>query len=316
MYAREWQKRFPLGEVSASDLKIGAGLCLMILDLTTKQTVCRVGRCEMPLAPVVVETGLIAAACFRAMETHILYRSGSWIKKPQNKLNPARLLQYGLYMFPILRPTFSTGLLSEEAERLRQMHQAGISVPKVLAASDSQLVTEDVGINLETLIDRHPDQTRFYIEAAIDALVHLHAKGFVHGRPFLRDMTFKEGKVFFLDLEESPLAAMPLSVAQVRDLLLFIFSLERHGYADVHGAMLRYLVPQSGFFHRQLGRQLRLLRVLTLPLVLVPRALRGKDLRCVRGALDDAFAASQLWEQGRKQPVRTVQGGGRVSSQN
>lgn len=234
------------------------------------------------------------------MQTHILCMGGVWRKTPQRKLNLAKIFQYGLYAFPILRPTFSKGLLSEEAVRLRRMHEAGLSVPKVISASDHLLVTEDVGVNLESLISREPEKSRFYVEAAADALVLMHKSGFVHGRPFLRDMTFKDGKVYFLDLEESPLASMPLSVAQVRDLLLFVFSLERLGYADIPAAVLRFLAQQGPRFLAQLEKQLALLSTLTSPLALIPRRLSGKDVRVIRSTLADTARAALEWKDRRQ----------------
>lgn len=61
---------------------------------------------------------------------------------------------------------------------------------------------------------------------AVQALIDLHHRGFVHGRPALRDMTWKAGKVFFIDFE-SHSRSQNLLRKQVCDGLIFIHSLGR-----------------------------------------------------------------------------------------
>lgn len=241
------------------------------------------------------------------MQTYVKFPPRAWIKRPESKLNAVRLLQYGLYPFPILRPTFGTGDLSQEAERLKELRAAGICVPKVLSSSSDRLVTEDVGPNLEVLTKEEPERRDFYIHSAMAALLLLHQHGFVHGRPFLRDLTFLEGQVYFLDLEESVRGTMPLSTAQIRDLFLFAFSLKRLGYGKVDTVLAYYLQNRSVRFREGVARQLRLLKVLSSPISLIPERMQGKDLRTVRGVLADisrALASSSGQSEATAKPER------------
>lgn len=214
----------------------------------------------------------------------------TWVKVPENKRNPLRLAQNLLYPIALLRPTYSTGDLRVEARRLEQFRVAGVAVPPVLVSSRKVLVTGDVGPSIEKQLKDEPTRAGELIKAAFEALLGLHMRKLVHGRPFLRDMTLSGGRVYFLDLEEDPLQVMPLSTAQVRDFLLMVFCMNRLGFGGRGEAVQAYLRGRDARFHAHLEKQLKLLSVLTAPLCLVPSMLAGKDLRTVRGTLRDAFA--------------------------
>ena len=209
----------------------------------------------------------------------------TWTKVSENKRNPLRFAQNLLYPFALLRATYSTGDLRGEAERFERFRAAGVPVPQVVRSSRRVLVTSDVGESIERQFRANPARSEELARAAFGALLGLHLRKLVHGRPFLRDMTYRDGVVYFLDLEEDPTKVMPLFTAQVRDLMLMVFSTRRLGLGDVTAEVVRYLAGRDERFRTHLARQLRLLRVLSFPLSLVPGRLAGKDLRMVRGTL-------------------------------
>ncbi len=129
--------------------------------------------------------------------------------------------------FPLAARTINPGGaagLRLEAERLKQAAARGAHVPLVLALTPERVVMTDIGVSLETVLRGEADPAaRFALLAkAARALADFHAKGLVHGRPYLRDMTWDGEKIGFIDLEDDPLGAMPFASAQARDVWLFL----------------------------------------------------------------------------------------------
>lgn len=205
----------------------------------------------------------------------------TWTKKPESKRNLLRLFQHVLYPVAILRPSYGTGHIKDEAARLEQFRALGVPVPRVVTVSRHVLVTEDAGPSLESLLRAEPERADYYVTKAFDALLMLHTKRLVHGRPFLRDMTYLNGTVHFLDLEEAPLRVMPLLTAQARDVMLMVFHLTKLGYRNMTPAIARYLAGREARFIAHLRKQLRIMNWLTLPIHLIPRGIRGKDVRTI-----------------------------------
>ena len=144
----------------------------------------------------------------------------------------------------ILRPTAGPGgaaALHAEAQRLRAFAAAGLPVPDILAEEDTLLILSDIGPAVAELLRADPDPVRRYslMEHAALALAALHTGGRAHGRPYLRDMTWADGKIGFLDLEEDPLSVMPLHQAQARDVWIFLCAAARHTDDDGLEALFR-----------------------------------------------------------------------------
>lgn len=86
------------------------------------------------------------------------------------------------------------------------------------------LITADAGRPVSALLaDGDGDQAGPALIGAAQALGRLHAAGFAHGRPNLKDVLWDGCRAVFIDLEKFPLRA-DLAHAQRRDLLLFAFS--------------------------------------------------------------------------------------------
>jgi tRNA A-37 threonylcarbamoyl transferase component Bud32 len=214
-----------------------------------------------------------------------------WVKRrPDSKKTLWHRLQYILsWLIPIaiLRPTSSAGgsaSLAQEAERLQLFDAHHIAVPKVLALTADMLILSDTGTSLVALLDSMIDQQSCFqfIQMAIQNLAHLHQAGLCHGRPFLRDMTYRDDKIYMIDLEEDPEHVMSLPQAQARDIWLFINGAAR--YAGNDGVFLqrlfdhyRTLAPEAPIVELQkFVRLLKPVRILCEYLVM-PWA--GRDVK-------------------------------------
>lgn len=134
-----------------------------------------------------------------------------------------------LFNMPILRCTVSpcqAESLRMEAQRLRDFKAKGYSVPDILAEDPQMLVLSDAGQSLPRAIEKSDNPRRLLLLAA-QALAMLHKQGEVHGRPYIRDLTWDGQAIGFLDLEENPVSVMPLAVAQARDVWVFLISAAR-----------------------------------------------------------------------------------------
>ena len=137
---------------------------------------------------------------------------------------------------PLLRPTVSPGGqagLESEAATLRKLAQVGVLVPDLIDVADHWIAIGDNGRILKNCIEddvlKGDDKAvRAYVVDAGKALARLHGEGVAHGAPLLRNMTLRDdGQIGFIDFEEDPNARMPLADAQARDVLLFVFSIQR-----------------------------------------------------------------------------------------
>lgn len=116
-----------------------------------------------------------------------------------------------------------------EAEALRRMEALGVPAPRLLHVTDEYLVMTDAGVTLEEAMRDHPDQARPLTEKAVRALRDFHNLGLAHGGAQIKNITVKDGAIHFIDFEES-IPQKHLAKFQIRDLFLFILSLERTGH--------------------------------------------------------------------------------------
>lgn len=163
-----------------------------------------------------------------------LYNDESaWIKRPEKRRsNVVGLLHswVGLFLPDVLQPTGSQGgmaALLEEADRLKRFSANSIAVPVVLGVTQDSIILSDCGPHLRHVLKTTSNRQEMdkLLQNVTRNLAQLHAKGFVHGRPHLKDMTLKDdGTVCLLDLEEDPLKVMGLKAAQARDIWLLLSS--------------------------------------------------------------------------------------------
>lgn len=204
-----------------------------------------------------------------------------------------------LVRLPTLAPTATTGgpdSLRYEAERLRLFAKKHIPVPNVLAVTETFMLTEDVGVQLQEHLHQLSDPKAIHqlLSRAITILGQMHQAGLCHARPSLRDMTIKNGIISLIDLEEDPLQVMNLPQAQARDIWLFLNSAARFCDNDIHLLSDLFQTYQAGIsedtWHalKKMVKQLKPLRRL------LDTPLKSKLGRDVRGAIK-ANKALEHW---------------------
>lgn len=140
----------------------------------------------------------------------------------------AKLLNNNFFRPTVVRDAKAS--LAYEASKLEALHQHDIPVPKVLIHDPSYLVLEDAGLTLDRLLNDPAisDQEKNTIVLQLScALANMHNQGFYHSRPALRDIGYKEGKIFFLDFEENLETTLTTEEAIIRDGFIYLHALWR-----------------------------------------------------------------------------------------
>ena len=116
-----------------------------------------------------------------------------------------------------------------EARMIERLRGQGARVPEILMRGPRELLLSDLGPTLAMACRaaREPSERAALVEAGFAALAALHANGGCASQAFARNMTWQDGAVGFIDLEQDPLTAMPLQAAQARDVVLFVYSTVR-----------------------------------------------------------------------------------------
>ena len=131
-------------------------------------------------------------------------------------------------------------------------------VPEILVLTPDYMVTKDGGRTLKNWLDTDmPEEDKEQLlEEAGRALCSLHQAGIVHGRPALRDITWKEGDFTFLDWENRMLTK-DIEEQKAVDLILLLHGLAREDYREeghrmerfvkeIHAGMVRQDSPTHG----------------------------------------------------------------------
>ncbi|MCC8189911.1 MAG: hypothetical protein LIP77_04630 [Planctomycetes bacterium] len=157
-----------------------------------------------------------------------------YVKKRRRNKNPVGwLAQTILYRLTdnllVLPPRRLAGdNVSFEAGVLRRLAANGLPVPEVLHVDEEYFVMSDVGQTLEIVLRERPAD-RDLIHRALAQLRRLHDSGFAHGGSQIKNLTVKDGVVHFIDFEED-IPEEHLGKFKIRDLFLFLLSLERNGH--------------------------------------------------------------------------------------
>ena len=173
-----------------------------------------------------------------------------WLKRVETLTLRWRLLKGG-------------GQRSFEKDRdgLHFLGEAGLPVAPILAEGPDYFVTPDLGVTLRALMsDTGASDARCAaFRAAGRALAVLHAQGFSHGRPAVRDLCWDGADVRFIDMERfSPRHQSPRHFAA--DIFVFVHSVfaAGGGEADIENALTVYR-SAGGPWHASvsLARRLR-----------------------------------------------------------
>lgn len=140
-----------------------------------------------------------------------------WLKQPENIK--------GIWKF--LKPDSYQSFL-HEIESLKYLDKSNISVPKIRLSGNDFLVLEDAGVTVSAWTEDPTisiEKKNYILADTAKGLINLHKKQFIHGRPVLRDITWGDGKITFLDLESY--SSNCNLKTKVKDTLIFLHSLGR-----------------------------------------------------------------------------------------
>lgn len=209
-----------------------------------------------------------------------------WVKRRRPHKNPlgwwAQRLIYrvtGIILaLPPDRPPGNT--VRFEAETIQRLGELGLRVPQVLHVEDDYFVMSDAGVTLERHLAANPAKAGEFIDRAARELRALHRRDTAHGGAQIKNLTVRDGDIHFIDFEER-IPRRRLHEFQVRDLFLFLLSLERAGHdPDIAGVCRSYGGPDGD---RALADVCRALTQLWLVRVFDWRVFSFLSMRDIRG---------------------------------
>lgn len=208
-----------------------------------------------------------------------------WVKKRRRRKNPLgwwmQRAAHGLTGLLLALPPERSAEdnVRLESGLLGRMAEAGVRVPRVLHVDGEYFVMTDAGPTLEIFLDRNPALADEYIVRAARALRRLHDLGLAHGGAQIKNMTVRDGEIGFIDFE-SPIPRNHLEEHQLRDLFLFLLSLERAGRDPDLAAVCRaYGGDDAGRTRRAVCGALMQLRLTRVVERSVFSRLRLNDIR-------------------------------------
>jgi tRNA A-37 threonylcarbamoyl transferase component Bud32 len=153
-----------------------------------------------------------------------------WLKKAR-KTNPNKIQKffYKFFPFELLIPSLSKTAceaLEYETSKLEKFKKLGINTPIVAYKCDDFFVLEDCGRTIHSLIRKSVSQEDLYnyIELMLVELSKIHNCELYHGGSQTRNFTYKDGKIYIIDLEESFDSSIDIETLKFRDFLLFLLS--------------------------------------------------------------------------------------------
>jgi len=208
----------------------------------------------LKLQPIVEQ--LLSTQSYRRTFSFEFEGEKLWIKQPEigeaNIWHTLALLLSKLLKNNFFKPTVVTdpkASLAYEAKKLVFLKTQGVNVPEVILSHENYLLLKDGGVPLSTLLNQ--EETTFDEKMEICnklsiALADMHNKGLYHSRPALRDITYKEGKIYFMDFEENLESTLTHQEAIIRDGFIFVHAL----YRKLHSPELIAITLEN--YHRSL----------------------------------------------------------------
>lgn len=157
-----------------------------------------------------------------------------WLKRVE-KVTPRMRVQKG----------DGATLFERERAALHMLREAGLPVAPIIAEGPGYFVTPDLGPTLRTLVaEAEParDERLRAFAGAGAALARIHAAGFVHGRPAIKDICWDGTAAHYLDFERRRPDQADMR-ARVYDLLIFFhstFSADPHARDEAAEAARAY----------------------------------------------------------------------------
>jgi tRNA A-37 threonylcarbamoyl transferase component Bud32 len=155
-----------------------------------------------------------------------------WVKRARKTgSNLLHKIAYMLTKNPIVIPVENKTpqeALQFESSKLQLLHKLSIPVPKVIEITDNYFILEDRGPTIHRLISKgffsNPSEV---LEQTIIQLALLHNMDQFHGGSQIKNFTYTDEQIYFIDFEESFNKAIDIKELQFRDLFLFLFSISK-----------------------------------------------------------------------------------------
>ena len=154
----------------------------------------------------------------------------AWVKiSRKTGSNLFHRLIYTITANPIIVPVenkSSRETLLFETSKLIRLRELSVPVPEILYKTDTYFVLEDCGSTIRDLIKKEKlKEPMEVLGEIIIQLSTLHQNKEYHGGSQIKNFTYREGKVCFIDFEESFQDQVSLDDLQFRDLFLFLLSI-------------------------------------------------------------------------------------------
>ncbi|PIE47632.1 MAG: hypothetical protein CSA42_02370 [Gammaproteobacteria bacterium] len=176
-----------------------------------------------------------------------------------------------------LKP-FPTKAIQLEIKRLKWLNQRHVPTAQLVYSGDDYFVTTDVGDCVSQLLqnsDKSEDEKQQVIAQSAQKLAELHNKNLVHGRPAIRDITYLNNQVYFIDFEAKSLFSS-LYYQKRRDVIVFFYSMFQAKIDEkyIHIAMQNYAKtnPENWQASLNLLKRLSFIYYICLPFKSVARS--------------------------------------------
>jgi len=153
-----------------------------------------------------------------------------------------------LSRFPLLVPVLrqdAAQARAYESDKIRRLGTSGHPVPEILLTTDAWFVMSDTGPVLRDLLYRR-ERNDARVRQIFEALGALHRSGEYHGGSQLRNLTWSDGKIHFIDFEERFDPAIDRETLQLRDLFLLLFSFAKDRIPMDYPEQISYYRSVSG----------------------------------------------------------------------
>ncbi len=174
-----------------------------------------------------------------------------WVKRARK--TASNLLHKGAFFLtknPIVVPVETKTAyeaLQYEASKLQRLYENSIPVPKLIVKSQTYFVIEDCGQTVKYLLQELSNsETQTLLEKIIVQLATLHNANEYHGGSQVKNFTYKENKVYFIDFEESFPSDIDIKELQFRDLFLFLFSISKLNIKVDYAALIEQYITITG----------------------------------------------------------------------
>ncbi|WP_439328342.1 RIO1 family regulatory kinase/ATPase domain-containing protein [Lonepinella sp. BR2357] len=197
-----------------------------------------------------------------------------WLKQPEQTKGSQRFLK------PHPRKRFR-----KEVERLLKLQQKDAPIPHIYIANDDMLVMDDAGISVNHWITdplTSSEQKQQILNDSAIALANLHKQNLVHGRPFVKDILWKNGVVSFIDFEVDTISHSPIQ-QQVQDNILFLIGICRESILTKEQIKQTILTYKNFTEHKIWQHTLDKLRYYRFAYWLLSpfKKIAGKDLKAI-----------------------------------